>query len=134
MHPIIVYLRSRHSPHLEIIRPHINIRNPLAEITHNPLIKVFWLGVCNAGLERGVNQCLDAFHLVVFRERGDVVLEGERHPAALVAHVRYALVVVPVVCCWEGLVDAVVEVFVVREDDVAADVEELQISFFTCSP
>ena len=40
---------------------------------------------------------------------------------------------VPVVLLGEGLVDAVVEVFVVREDDVAADIVELvsSVSYFT---
>jgi hypothetical protein len=32
---------------------------------------------------------------------------------------------VPVLLSWQGFVDAVVEVFVVREDDMAADVVEL---------
>jgi hypothetical protein len=58
-------------------------------------------------------------------QRSDVVLEGVGHPGAFVADVGDALVVVPVGFVGEGFVDAVVEVFVVREDDVAADVVEL---------
>jgi hypothetical protein len=44
---------------------------------------------------------------------------------ALAAHVRDALVGEPVVVAREGLVDAVVEVLVVGEDDMATDVVEL---------
>jgi hypothetical protein len=61
--------------------------------------------------------------LVVFvRERSDVVLERVWDPCAFVANIADTLVVVPVAFVRKGFVDAVVEVFVVGEDDVAADV------------
>jgi hypothetical protein len=44
---------------------------------------------------------------------------------ALAAHVGDTLVCEPVVVVRKGLVDAVVEVLVVREDDMAANVVEL---------
>jgi hypothetical protein len=35
---------------------------------------------------------------------------------------------VPVVLVWKGFIDAVVEVFVVREDDMTTDIVELDLS------
>ena len=52
-------------------------------------------------------------------------MEREGDPETFVADVGDALVVVPVGIVWQGFVDAVIEVFVVGEDDVAADVVEL---------
>jgi hypothetical protein len=46
----------------------------------------------------------------------------------LAADIRDALVGEPVVVVGQGLVDAVVEVLVVGEDDMAADVVELRLS------
>lgn len=61
------------------------------------------------------------------RQRGDAVLEGVGNPLALVAAVRDALVRVPVVGLGQGFVEAVVEVAVVGEDDMSANVEQLDI-------
>jgi hypothetical protein len=107
------YLRSRHRPNLEIIRPHIHIGNAIAKISYNPLIKILRLSICNPSVERGVNQGLDTFYLVLFGEHRDVILKWEGDPALLVAYVGDALVSVPVVRRGEGFADAVVEVFVV---------------------
>ena len=67
-------------------------------------------------------------HLILLVwQHGNVVLEGVGHPSALVADVGDALVGVPVRLVGQGFVDAVVEVFVVGEDDVATDVVELAV-------
>ena len=120
-----IYLRSRHSPNLKIIRPHKRIRNADPIIPQNPVIEILRLGITDPRLERRIDHPLQTHHLVVFGQHGNVVLEGVGDPEALVADVGDALVVVPVAFVREGFVDAVVEVFVVREDYVAADVVEL---------
>ena len=119
------HLVSRHSPHIEVVRPHEDIRNSFPYIPHNPLVKVFGLGVCDSSLHCRINHTLQALHLILLRQHGDVVLEWVRHPEVLVAHVGDTLVCVPVGLVGEGFVDAVVEVLVVGEDDMAADVVEL---------
>lgn len=63
--------------------------------------------------------------MIVFGEDGDVILEWEWDPETFVAYVGDTLVRVPVFCEREGLGEHVVEIGVVREDDVAAYVEEL---------
>jgi hypothetical protein len=55
-------------------------------------------------------------------------LEGVRDPEALVANIGNSLVSVPVIVLGESLVDAVVEVLVVGEDNVATDIVQLEES------
>jgi hypothetical protein len=57
-------------------------------------------------------------------------LEGVGNPLLLAADVGDTLVGEPVVILGEGLVDAVVEVLVVGEDNVAADIVQLPNSQF----
>ncbi len=52
-------------------------------------------------------------------------MERVRHPETFVANIGDALVVVPVILLWQCLVEAVVEVLVMREDNVATDIIEL---------
>jgi hypothetical protein len=63
--------------------------------------------------------------LVVLGQHGDIILEGVWHPETLVSDIGDALVGVPVVLFGQGLVDAVIKVLVVGEDDVTADIVEL---------
>lgn len=119
------YLTRRHRPHLKVIRPHENIRNPRPHIADIPLIEIPRLGTVGTSLQRSVNQRVNAPHLLLLREHGDVILERVRDPPPLVADIRDSLVRIPVGFLGEGFVQTVVEVLVVREDDVAADVEEL---------
>jgi hypothetical protein len=65
--------------------------------------------------------------LVLLGQHGDIVLVRVGDPEVLVANIRDALVREPVVLVWKGLVNAVVEVFVVGEDNVATDIVELHI-------
>ena len=64
--------------------------------------------------------------MVLLGQHGDVVLEGVRDPETLVADVRDTLVGVPVLLLGQGLVNAVVEVLVVGEDNVATNIVQLQ--------
>ena len=123
----VAYLGRRNSPNLEIIRPHENLCNSLADIAHIPLIKVARLVSRRAhtGFKRGVNYTVHALYLFVCVEHGNVVLERVGDPLAAETHVGDALVLEPVFVLWEGFVEDVVKVLVVGEDDVAADVKEL---------
>jgi hypothetical protein len=121
----LTYACCWYSPDLEVVGPHEDIGNTLAGHAQNPLVKVLWLGVCDTALESRVDQTVHALDLVLLGQHRDVVLERVGHPEALVAHVRDTLVRVPVILLGQGLVNAVVEVLVVGEDDVAADIVEL---------
>ena len=121
----VTYLGCRHSPDLEVVRSHEDVGDTLTAVPHDPLVKVLGLGVGDTVLESGIDQPVYALDLVVLGKHGDVVLERVGDPKALVAHVGDALVGVPVILAGQCLVDAVVEVLVVREDDVTADVVEL---------
>jgi len=76
-------------------------------------------------LESSVNETIQALCLVFFWQHGDVVLEWVRYPVVLAADVGNALMRVPVVLVREGLIDNVVEVLVVGEDNVTADIVKL---------
>lgn len=120
------YLGRRHRPHLVVVRPHEDVGNTLAAYPQDPLVKVLGLGGGGAGGQGGIDEPVHALHLVLLGQHRNVVLERIGHPLALVPHVRDALVVVPVILLGQGLVEAVIEVLVVREDDVPADVVELR--------
>ena len=120
------YLGGGHSPNLVVVRPHENVRNALADVAHDPVIEVLGLVGGHAGVESGIDHAVHAGDLVLLGKHGDVVLEGVGDPLALVADVGDTLVLVPVGLVGESLVDAVVEVLVVGEDDVAADIVELE--------
>jgi hypothetical protein len=119
------YLRGWDGPHLVVVRPHEEVCHAGAHHAHDPLVKVLWLCVVYASLEGSVNHTVDALDLVLFRQHRDVVLEGVWHPELLAADVGDALVRVPVILIRQSLVDAVVEVFVMREDDMATDIVQL---------
>jgi hypothetical protein len=119
------YLCCGDGPDLVVVGSHEDVGDTLAGHAHNPLVKVLGLGVRNTALQGRVNQTVHAQDLVVLGQHGDVVLERVRNPEALVAHIRDTLVCEPVVILGERLVDNVVEVLVVGEDDVAANIVEL---------
>lgn len=73
----------------------------------------------------GINEALNCCNLVLLWQHGDVVLEGVGDPKTLVADVGNTLVVEPVILLRESLVKAVIEVLVVGENDVAADIVQL---------
>lgn len=79
-------------------------------------------------LKSSVDHALQTSDLVLLGEHGDVVLEGVGNPEALVADVGDSLVDEPVVVLGESLVQAVVEVLVVGEDDMTANVVQLKKS------
>lgn len=122
---MLSYLLGGNGPDLVVVRSHENVGNTLAHHANDPLVEVLGLGVGNTALESRVNDTLDTVDLVLLGEHGDVVLEGVRDPEALVTNVGDTLVGVPVLILGESLVDAVVEVLVVGEDNVATDIVEL---------
>lgn len=121
----MAYLCSWHRPDLVIVWSHEDVCNALTNVSQNPLVKVFWLVACHSCLDCSVDQPLQTLDLVLLWQHGNVVLEWVWHPQSFVADIGDALVSVPVGVVGEGFVDAVVEVFVVGEDYVAADIVEL---------
>ena len=120
------YLGGGHSPDLVVVRTHEDVGNTLAHHAHNPLIEVLGLGVGDTALQRSVDEAIHTLDLVLLGQHGDVVLEGVGDPEAIVANVGDTLVGEPVILLGQSLVDAVVEVLVVGEDDMATNVVELQ--------
>ena len=120
------YLCGRDSPDLVVVGPHELIGNADTDISHDPVIEVFGLGVGHASLEGGVDQAVHGLGLIFFGQHGDVVLVWVGDPLALVSHIGDTLVGIPVGVLRESLVDAVIEVLVVGEDDVATDIVELE--------
>ena len=55
-------------------------------------------------------------------------MKGIRDPQVLATNVRYALMSVPVIWIGESFVNAVIEILVVREKNVTADVVELMLT------
>ena len=123
--PLALHLGGGNSPDLEVVWPHEEVGNTNTHLTHDPFVKVLGLGVCHASLKCGVDQAVNTLGLVVLVQHGQVVLEWVGDPLALAADVGDTLVGEPVIVVGEGLVDAVVEVLVVGEDDMATDVVEL---------
>jgi hypothetical protein len=113
------------SPHFVVIRSHEEVCNADTHHPHDPLVKCFWLSTSDTGLQRCVNHTVHALHLVVFWQHRDVVLERVWDPETFAADVGDTLVSIPVRLVRKSLIDAVVEIFVVGEDDMAANVVEL---------
>lgn len=122
---VAAYLGGRHSPDLVVVGPHEDIGKTLAVHTQDPLIEVLGLSVGNANLQGSVDEVGETTSLILLGQHGNVVLEGVGNPEALVTNVGDTLVGEPVILLGESLVDAVVEVLVVREDDVTTDIVEL---------
>lgn len=98
-----------------------------AHLSHNPLIEVLGLRLGDCGLQRSIDEALDGRDLVLLGQHGNVVLEGVGDPEALVADIGDTLVIEPVILLGQGLVEAVIEVFVVGEDNVTANIVQLSI-------
>lgn len=97
-------------------------------LSHNPLVEVLGLRLGDCGLEGSIDEAIHACNLVLLGQHGDVVLEGVGDPEALVADVGDSLVVEPVVLLGQGLIEAVIEVLVVGEDNVTANIVQLSIA------
>lgn len=124
----MTYGGGGNSPDLEVVRAHEDVGNVGAHLAHNPLVEVLGLRLGDSGLQRSVDQTIEGRNLVLLGQHRDVVLERVRDPEALVANVGDALMVVPVVLLGQGLVEAVVEVLVVGEDNVAANIVQLPMA------
>jgi hypothetical protein len=126
------YLGGWDSPNLVVVWSHEEVGNTGTHHSHNPLIEVLWLGAGDTSLQGGIDHALNALDLVLLWKDGDVVLEWVWDPEALAANVGDTLVGVPIILLWKGLVNAVVEVLVVGEDNVATDIVELEPSVAVC--
>jgi hypothetical protein len=72
-----------------------------------------------------VDEIAEATGLFFLGQNCDVILERIWNPKTLITDIRDALMLVPIVWLWKSLVDNIVEVLVVGEDDVTANIEEL---------
>ena len=122
---VAAYLGGGHGPDLVVVGAHKDVGETLTVHTQDPLIEVLGLGVGDTDLQGGVDEVRETAGLVLLRQDGDVVLEGVRDPEALVADVGDTLVGEPVILLGKSLVEAVVEVLVVGEDNVATNIVEL---------
>lgn len=122
------HLGRRHGPDFEIIWTHEDLSKMLSHVSYVPLIEILRpvRGVADTSFKRGIYQTLDTSCLLLFRQNGDVILERVWYPLALIADIRDPLVRIPVGRLWEGFVDAIVEVLVVREDDVSSNIKQLR--------
>ena len=127
------YLGGGNSPDLVVVGPHEDIGKTLAVHTQDPLIEVLGLSVGNANLQGSVDEVGETTSLILLGQHGNVVLEGVGNPEALVTNVGDTLVGEPVILLGKSLVDAVVEVLVVREDDVTTDIVELYSKYIFIS-
>lgn len=124
--PSTLHLGGRHSPDLVVVRTHEDIGDTGTHHAADPLVKVLGLGVGNTALQGSIDHTIDTLDLLVLGQHGDVVLEGVGDPFIVAADVRDTLVAIPVIIAGEGLVDTVIEVLVVREDNVTTDIVELK--------
>lgn len=121
----LIYLSSGHSPDLVVVRTHEDVGDTSTHHADNPLIEVLGLGVGDTVLQGSVDHAINALDLLLLGKHGDVVLEGVGNPLTLAADVGDTLVAVPVIVVGKSLVDTVIEVLVVREDDVTTDIVKL---------
>lgn len=119
------YLGGGDSPDLEVVWSHEQIGNTSTHHSNNPLIEVFWLILGCTSNQCSVNHAVNALNLVLRWQHRDVVLEWVWNPEVLASYIRNALVGVPIILLRQRLVDTIIEVFVVREDNVATNIVEL---------
>ena len=89
-------------------------------------VEILRFVVGHPSLYCSINHAVQASSLVLLGEHRDVVLEGIRNPEALEADIGDALMRIPVIFVGKRLVNAVVEILVMREYDMATDVVELR--------
>lgn len=123
--PSALHLGGGDGPDLVVVGAHEKVGNTSTHHANNPLVEVLGLGVGNAGLHGSIDHTIDTLDLLLLGQHGDVVLEGVGDPFVLAANVGDTLVGVPVLLVGEGLVDAVIEVLVVGEDNVATNIVQL---------
>lgn len=124
-----MYLCSGNSPYFEVIGAHKDVGKALTDIAYDPFIEVLGLvcGRSHTSFESRIQKSIHALGFLFLGEERNVVLERVRNPLVLVSHVRDALVLEPVVWLGQSLLNNVVKVFVVREDDVAANIVKLTL-------
>jgi hypothetical protein len=122
------YLGGGNSPDLVVVGAHEDIGDTSTHHADDPLVEVLGLVASDTSADGSIDEAINTLDLVLLGEDGDVVLEGVGNPELLVADVGDTLVGVPVILLGESLVEAVVEVLVVGEDNVATDVVKLSRS------
>lgn len=122
---IVSYLSGGNSPDFEVVWAHEKVGKTDTHLTENPLVKGLGLCVGDASFQSSVDHTLNAANLLLLGKHGDVVLERVGNPLALATDVGDTLVSVPVVGLGESLVNAVVEVLVMRENNVTTDIVQL---------
>lgn len=120
------YLGGRYSPDLEVVRPHEQVGNAGPHHANNPLIEVLGFGIGYSSFQGCVDHAVHTIDLFLLGQHRDVVLEGVWNPEIFAADVGNSLVGVPVLLFRQCLVDAVIEVAVMGEYDVSADVVQLE--------
>jgi hypothetical protein len=123
------YLGRGDGPDFKVVRTHKDLVQALSNVSDVPLIKVARLIRRSppTGFKSSIDQTTKASSLLLLGKDRNVVLEGIRDPEVLISDIRDALVLVPVVRVWQGLVEAVIKVFVVGEDDVSTNIEQLHM-------
>lgn len=121
------HLGCGHSPDLIVVWSHENVCHTRTHLTENPLVEVDRLRGSGASLESRIDHTINALDLILLGKHGDVVLERVGNPLVLATDVGDTLVVEPVALVGESLVKAVIEVLVVGEDNVTANIEELEL-------
>lgn len=121
-----IHLCGWHGPDLVVVRSHEKVRDSNADISQDPFIKILWLSVGHPCFYSGINHAIHALDLLFLWKHGNVVLEWIWYPKVLAADVRDSLMGVPVGLVGKCLVDAVIEVLVVGEDNMTADIVELR--------
>jgi hypothetical protein len=121
----VSYLGGGNGPDLVVVRTHEKVGDTSTHHADDPLVEVLGLVVGNASLKSSIDHAVNALDLLRLGKHGDVVLEGVRDPFFLATNVGDTLVGEPVLILGKSLVDAVVEVLVVGEDNVATDIVQL---------
>lgn len=121
----LAHLCRWYSPDLEVVRSHEQIRDARSHHAHNPFIKILRLCIGHTGFQCCINHTIHAVDLLLLWQHGYVVLERVWYPKILATNVGNTLMCVPIIWLGQRLINAIVEVFVVGEDDVPADIVKL---------
>lgn len=119
------YLGCWKCPHFEVVRSHEKIRNTNSHHSDNPFIESCRWSIWNTCLHGRVNHACNTFDLILLRQHGDVILKRIRDPKILAADIRYTLVDVPVILHWQSFINAIIEIFIMREYNMTAHIIEL---------
>ena len=114
--PRLRHLLQRRGPDLQVVREHESVRDALAQGSENPIAKI--RSLASAAVGRGFCSADEATDLNLFGQIAQIALKRIRNP-------RFALddpaLTNPLVdLLSERLVDQIIEILIVRKNDVAA--------------